>query len=69
MMSSSDLGLLRAALEIQSFFETRHWQFAMIGGLATMRWGELRTTIDVDGTLLTMFFLLLGIYAACMTIK
>ena len=48
-------GLLQAALEIQRFFEIQQWQFALIGGLATMRWGEPRTTIDVDGTLLTMF--------------
>jgi len=54
-MSSTERGLLQAALEIQRFFETHQWQFALIGGLATMRWGELRTTIDVDGTLLTMF--------------
>ena len=54
-MSSTERGLLQAALEIQQFFESHHWHFALIGGLATMRWGELRTTIDVDGTLLTMF--------------
>ena len=54
-MSSPKRGLLQAALEIQRFFEKNRWQFALIGGLATMRWGELRTTIDVDGTLLTMF--------------
>jgi len=54
-MSSIERGLLQAALEIQRFFEAPQWQFALIGGLATMRWGELRTTIDVDGTLLTMF--------------
>ena len=54
-MSSTDTILLQAALEIQRFFESHHWQFALIGGLATMRWGGLRTTIDVDGTLLTMF--------------
>jgi len=52
---SSEHSLLEAAREIQQFFDAQHWRFALIGGLAVMRWGELRTTIDVDGTLLTMF--------------
>lgn len=47
--------LLQAALEIQVFFELHKWEFAFIGGLAVIRWGDLRTTVDVDGTLLTMF--------------
>jgi len=47
--------LLQAALEIQEFFEQKNWQFAFIGGLALFRWGQHRTTKDVDGILLTMF--------------
>ena len=47
--------LLQAAFEIQEFFEGKKWQFAFIGGLALFRWGQHRTTKDVDGTLLTMF--------------
>jgi len=47
--------LVQAALEIQSFFEQKKWQFAFIGGLALFRWGRHRMTEDVDGTLLTMF--------------
>ena len=54
-MSSTGQSLLQAALEIQQFFEEKHWQFALIGGLAILRWGKPRTTLDVDGTLLTMF--------------
>ena len=47
--------LLQSALEIQDFLEQKNWQFAFIGGLALFRWGQHRTTKDVDGTLLTMF--------------
>jgi len=47
--------IFEAALEIQSFFEQKNWQFAFIGGLAILRWGQHRTTDDVDGTLLTLF--------------
>ena len=54
-MSSMEQSLLQAALEIQQFFEKHKWQFALVGGLALMRWGATRTTVDVDGTLLTMF--------------
>jgi len=54
-MSSADKYLFQAALEIQSFFMENNWEFALIGGLAVLRWGQPRTTIDVDGTLLTMF--------------
>jgi hypothetical protein len=54
-MTSVSSILLEAALEIQNFFEQKNWQFAFIGGLALFRWGQHRTTKDVDGTLLTMF--------------
>ncbi|MDR2115002.1 MAG: nucleotidyltransferase [Planctomycetaceae bacterium] len=53
--NNSNNYLLQAALETQDFFELHKWDFTFIGGLAVMRWGELRTTIDVDSTLLTMF--------------
>lgn len=45
--------LLEAGLELQEFLRARGWPFAIIGGLAVLRWGEPRTTIDVDLTLLT----------------
>jgi hypothetical protein len=47
--------LFAAALELQHFFEVRHWRFCFIGGLAVQRWGEPRLTLDVDCTLLTGF--------------
>jgi hypothetical protein len=54
-MSSANQYIFQAALEIQSFFNENHWDFALIGGLAVIRWGQPRTTVDVDATLLTMF--------------
>jgi hypothetical protein len=47
--------LFQAALEIQTFFADNDWQFAFIGGLANLRWGQQRVTEDVDCTLLTSF--------------
>ena len=47
--------LLQAALELQNFFEAHHWKYAFIGGLANLRWGQPRTTEDIDSTLLTSF--------------
>ena len=45
----------QAALEIQGFFEQQNLQFMFIGGLANLRWGQQRTTENVDGMLLTFF--------------
>ena len=53
--TESDIRLFEAAREIQGFCSDRGWSFALIGGVALMRWGRLRTTEDVDGALLTMF--------------
>jgi hypothetical protein len=47
--------VLRAAAELQAFCESQRWRFCFIGGLALLRWGEPRETIDVDLTLLTGF--------------
>ena len=47
--------LLEAALELQTFFDQRHWRFCIIGGIALLRWGEPRFTRDVDATLLSGF--------------
>jgi hypothetical protein len=47
--------IFQAALEIQQFFEAKKWRFCFFGGLATLRWGEMRTTEDVDINLLTAF--------------
>ncbi|MDR2169676.1 MAG: nucleotidyltransferase [Planctomycetaceae bacterium] len=54
-MTNNNNRLFQAALEVQDFFEFSGWKFVFIGGLAVIRWGELRTTIDVDGTLWTEF--------------
>ena len=46
-------GLFTAAAEVCEFMQARGWEFCIIGGLAVQRWGEPRTTLDVDFTLLT----------------
>lgn len=47
--------VLTAAKEIQEFFLQQRWDFCIIGGIALGRWGQPRTTGDVDATLLTGF--------------
>jgi hypothetical protein len=47
--------LLDAARGLQSYLEERDWRFAIIGGLALLRWGEARFTRDVDVSLLCGF--------------
>jgi len=49
------VNVFRAAVELQGFCENQHWQFCFIGGVALLRWGEPRETVDVDATLLTGF--------------
>ena len=45
--------LFEAAQEVGAFMAEREWAFCIIGGLAVQRWGEPRTTMDADMTLLT----------------
>lgn len=45
--------LFEAAGEICTFMSERQWKFCIIGGLAVQQWGEPRTTLDADFTLLT----------------
>lgn len=45
--------LFEAAKEVGGFMAGRRWRFCLIGGLAVQRWGEPRTTLDADFTLLT----------------
>lgn len=45
--------LFEAAKEVCEFMAERRWMFCIIGGLALQRWGEPRTTLDADLTLLT----------------
>ena len=47
--------VLRAADALQAFRRARGWRFCIIGGIAVLRWGEPRETIDADLTLLTGF--------------
>lgn len=45
----------QAAVEVQAFLQSKQWRFRIIEGLALARWVQLRTTADVDVTLLTGF--------------
>lgn len=47
--------LIRAAADLQTVCESHQWRFCFIGGLAVLRWGEPRETVDVDLTLITGF--------------
>ena len=56
MPKSTDLSkILKAALEIQAFCESRGWKFCFIGGLAFQPWVNPRATQDADLNLLTGF--------------
>lgn len=47
--------LFEAAKEVADFMTLRRWKFCVIGGLAVQRWGEPRTTLDADMTVLAGF--------------
>lgn len=47
--------LFQAAQEIQQTLQEKSWPFCFIGGLAVMRWGEIRMTQDIDLCLLCGF--------------
>jgi hypothetical protein len=47
--------LFDAGLEIQNFMQARKWPFCFIGGLAVIRWGEVRMTQDIDLCMLSGF--------------
>ena len=47
--------LIRAAADLQAKCEAEQWRFCFIGGLAVLRWGDPRETVDVDLTLITGF--------------
>ena len=47
--------LFQAGLELQHFFLGKKWPFCFIGGLAVIRWGEMRMTQDIDLSLFTEF--------------
>lgn len=47
--------LFKAGLELQKFMQERQWPFCFIGGLAVIRWGEVRMTQDIDLSVLSGF--------------
>ena len=47
--------LLEAARDVQDFCDQKGWRFCIIGGVAVLRWGETRVTLDVDLNVLTGF--------------
>ncbi|MFC1759201.1 hypothetical protein ACFL2H_10620, partial [Planctomycetota bacterium] len=47
--------LWQSALELQAFLESESFCFCFIGGLAVQRWGQPRTTDDIDLTVVTEF--------------
>jgi hypothetical protein len=47
--------VIRAAADLQALCLAEGWRYCFIGGLAVLRWGEPRETVDVDLTLLTGF--------------
>jgi len=47
--------LFETASDIQQTMKDRKWPFCFIGGLAVMRWGEMRMTQDIDLCLLCGF--------------
>ncbi len=47
--------LFKAGLEFQKTLEKRNWPFCFIGGIAVLRWGEIRMTQDIDLCLLCGF--------------
>jgi hypothetical protein len=44
--------LIEAAQEIDGFLQRQGWRYCIVGGIAVPRWGEPRTTQDVDICLL-----------------
>jgi hypothetical protein len=47
--------LIEAGLEVQNFIQSKKWHFCFIGGLAVIRWGEIRMTQDIDLCVLSGF--------------
>jgi len=47
--------LCESGLEMQNFIQNQGWIFCFIGGLAVLRWGEIRMTQDIDISLFIEF--------------
>jgi hypothetical protein len=45
--------LIAQAGELQSFLESKGWDFYFVGGIAVQIWGEPRLTRDIDLTVFT----------------
>lgn len=45
--------VIAAAAELQSFCQSSGWRYCFIGGIALLRWGQPRETVDADLALLT----------------
>jgi hypothetical protein len=43
--------LWRSAVALQRYLDANDFRFCFIGGIALQRWGESRTTDDLDGTI------------------
>ena len=48
-------GILDAAVEVHRALQQARVQFCIIGGIAVQRWGQPRTTLDVDVTVMAEF--------------
>ncbi|GDY21091.1 hypothetical protein LBMAG56_24370 [Verrucomicrobiota bacterium] len=40
--------VIQAAAELQAVCQAHGWRFCFIGGLAVLRWGEPRETVDAE---------------------
>lgn len=47
--------IIEQASALDRFIEANGWKGCIIGGVATLRWGEVRFTRDVDATVFTGF--------------
>lgn len=45
--------VIKAAAELQAICKSEGWRFCFIGGLAVLRWGEPRETVEADLILLS----------------
>jgi len=48
-------GVLDAAVEVDQLLQRTGLPYCLIGGIALQRWGQPRTTLDVDVTVMTQF--------------
>jgi len=49
------IAIIEQAHSLDEFFGARGWPACIIGGVANLRWGQLRLTRDVDATVLAGF--------------